>query len=375
MTDKTCLSKGWVDNTTTAVLYPTDVKTHVLNIDSRFRDHSQSVSSTDFMIKLPRTYKNVIGVRLSSVEIPNTWYTFTCARGNTAIKVNNIVSYIPDGNYTPTQLAASAESAIQTAAGDANTTVAFSSVTGKITISNSTDGLSLEFGTAPSCGDCLSAASSLIPYNGGLGYQLGFTGTAYGGNSTFTGEYIVDTMRDTYVLLQLPELETKIAIVEKKSELNGIHLSKEIINYIATSLDSSIREIEGLLIKINASADLLGQKIDMDLVKNLLKDQIKEKKNNIKLPNIIEVIASELNIKPGDLKSSKRTANIVNARRIVIYLARELTHNSMPDIAKFLGMKDHSSVSKNISKANELIEKDENFRLNLENLKNKILTK
>jgi chromosomal replication initiator protein len=175
--------------------------------------------------------------------------------------------------------------------------------------------------------------------------------------------------------IQLPELETKIAIVEKKSELNGIHLSKEIINYIATSLDSSIREIEGLLIKINASADLLGQKIDMDLVKNLLKDQIKEKKNNIKLPNIIEVIASELNIKPGDLKSSKRTANIVNARRIVIYLARELTHNSMPDIAKFLGMKDHSSVSKNISKANELIEKDENFRLNLENLKNKILTK
>jgi chromosomal replication initiator protein len=175
--------------------------------------------------------------------------------------------------------------------------------------------------------------------------------------------------------IQLPELETKIAIVEKKSELNGIHLSKEIINYIATSLDSSIREIEGLLIKINASADLLGQKIDMDLVRNLLKDQVREKKNNIKLPNIIEVISAELNIKPSDLKSSKRTANIVNARRIVIYLARELTHNSMPDIAKFLGMKDHSSVSKNISKANELIEKDENFRLILENLKNKILTK
>jgi chromosomal replication initiator protein len=66
---------------------------------------------------------------------------------------------------------------------------------------------------------------------------------------------------------------------------------------------------------------------------------------------------------------------VVNARRIVIYLARELTHNSMPDIAKFLGMKDHSSVSKNISKANELIEKDENFKLILENLKNKIINK
>ena len=70
-----------------------------------------------------------------------------------------------------------------------------------------------------------------------------------------------------------------------------------------------------------------------------------------------------------------RTKNVVDGRRTVIYLARELTHNSMPDIAKFLGMKDHSSVSKNISKANELIEKDENFRLKLENLKNKIINK
>jgi len=175
--------------------------------------------------------------------------------------------------------------------------------------------------------------------------------------------------------IQIPELETKIAIVEKKSELNGIELSKEIVHFIATSLDSSVREIEGLLIKINASADLLGQEINIDLVKDLLKEQIQDKKDNIKLPNIIDLVSKELNIKPSDLKSSKRSANIVNARRIVIYLARELTHNSMPDIAKFLGMKDHSSVSKNISKANELIEKDENFRLNLENLKNKIITK
>ena len=175
--------------------------------------------------------------------------------------------------------------------------------------------------------------------------------------------------------VQIPALETKIAIIEKKSELNGIELSKEIVHFIATALDSSVREIEGLLIKINASADLLGQQINLNLVKDLLKEQIADRKDNIKLPNIIEVVSSELNIKPSDLKSTKRTANVVNARRIVIYLARELTHNSMPDIAKFLGMKDHSSVSKNISKANELIEKDENFRLNLENLKNKITTK
>ncbi|QKJ21323.1 chromosomal replication initiator protein DnaA [Poseidonibacter lekithochrous] len=175
--------------------------------------------------------------------------------------------------------------------------------------------------------------------------------------------------------IQLPGLETKIAIIEKKSDLNGIALTREIINFIATNLDNSIREIEGVLIRINASASLLNQEISLDMVQNLLKEQIKETKENIKLPDVIDIVARELNIKPSDIKSKKRTATVANARRVVIYLARELTHNSMPDIAKFLGMKDHSSISHNIKKANELIEKDENFKLIIENLKNKIINK
>ena len=174
--------------------------------------------------------------------------------------------------------------------------------------------------------------------------------------------------------IKVPELETKIAIIEKKSEFNGIHLTKDIVNYIATNFDNSIRAIEGVLIQIRATADLLGGEINFELVQSLLKDQIKEIKDNIKLPDIINVVARELNIKPSDLKT-KRTSNAVTARRIVIFLARELTHNSMPDIAKNLGMKDHSSVSKNISKANKLIETDENFRLLLKNLKNKFINK
>ena len=175
--------------------------------------------------------------------------------------------------------------------------------------------------------------------------------------------------------VQLPGLETKIAIIEKKSELNGISLSREIVNFIATTLDNSIREIEGVLIRINASASLLNQEINLPMVQNLLKEQIKETKENIKLPDVINIVANQLNIKPSDIKSKKRTAAVANARRVVIYLTRELTHNSMPDIAKFLGMKDHSSISHNIKKANELIEKDENFKLIIENLKNKIINK
>ena len=175
--------------------------------------------------------------------------------------------------------------------------------------------------------------------------------------------------------VQIPKLETKIAIIEKKSELNGINLSRDIVSFIATTLDSSIREIEGVLIRINASASLLNLEINLQMVQNLLKDQIKENKENIKLPDIISLVANELNIKPSDIKSKKRTSSVANARRIVIYLARELTHNSMPDIAKFLEMKDHSSISHNVKKTTELIEKDENFKLIIQNLKNKLINK
>jgi len=175
--------------------------------------------------------------------------------------------------------------------------------------------------------------------------------------------------------IQIPLLETKIAIIEKKSELNGINLNRDIIVFIATTLDSSIREIEGILIRINASASLLGQEINIEMVKNLLKEQIKENKKSIKLIDIINIVSSELNIKPSDIKSKKRTITIANARRIVIYLARELTHNSMPDIAKFLDMKDHSSISHNIKKTNELIKKDENFNTIIKNLKNRLINR
>ncbi|MFW2454246.1 helix-turn-helix domain-containing protein, partial [Aliarcobacter butzleri] len=85
-------------------------------------------------------------------------------------------------------------------------------------------------------------------------------------------------------------------------------------------LDYSIREIEGDLIRINASASLLNQVITLPMVQGLLKEQIKETKENVKLTDIINIVANQLNIKPSDIKSIKRTATVANARRIVIYL-------------------------------------------------------
>ena len=93
------------------------------------------------------------------------------------------------------------------------------------------------------------------------------------------------------------------------------------------------------------------------------------------LEHVIEVISKELNVKPSELKSKTRAKNVVEARQICIYLTKQLTQNSMPKIAAFFNLKDHSAISKNIKKINELIQTDEMLKIKIEELKNKITKK
>jgi chromosomal replication initiator protein len=174
--------------------------------------------------------------------------------------------------------------------------------------------------------------------------------------------------------IQPPGLETKIAIIQKKCELDGIKLDKDIVNYIAANMGDNIREIEGTLIKLNAMASMLNQPITMEFTKNAIKDQLKEKRESVTIDDIVKIVSKELNIKPSDIKSKKRTKNVVNARRIVIYLARNLTPNSMPQIALYFGMKDHTAISHTMKKINEILDNDENFKVQLEELSNKVNT-
>lgn len=173
-----------------------------------------------------------------------------------------------------------------------------------------------------------------------------------------------------------PELDTKIAIIKKKCEFNNINLGDDVISYIATNLGDSIREIEGVITNIRNYAYIMKTEISLEFAKNVLKDHIKEKYENISLERIIEVVANELNVKQSDIKSKTRSKNVVEARRIAIFLAKNLTQNSMPKIANYFeGMKDHSSISKNLKKIRELFETNEVFRLRVDEIKNKITKK
>ena len=172
--------------------------------------------------------------------------------------------------------------------------------------------------------------------------------------------------------IQPPELETKIAIIKNKCEINKVTLTDDIINYIATVIESNVREIEGILSKLHAYSQLMHVDIDLDFTKNVLKDQVAESRAELTLDIITTYVSKDLNIKPSEIRSRGRSKNLVYARRICIYLCRELTQNTMPQLAQYFGMKDHTAISHMLRKIKELLENDEDFKVKIEELTNKI---
>jgi len=145
--------------------------------------------------------------------------------------------------------------------------------------------------------------------------------------------------------IQPPDIETKIAIIEKKIQENKIDLPANVIHYIASHVESNIRELEGFLVRIGAYASLTGKEIDLDVVKEVLSSIVKQRKNDdLSIEDIMKVIAGKLNIKVSDIKSHNKNKNLVLARQIAMYLSRKHTNYSFPDIGQKIGGRDHSTV-------------------------------
>ncbi|NPV06148.1 MAG: chromosomal replication initiator protein DnaA [Syntrophaceae bacterium] len=164
--------------------------------------------------------------------------------------------------------------------------------------------------------------------------------------------------------IQPPEIETKVAIVDKKAQENNISLPKNVAYYIASKAESNIRELEGFIIRIGAYASLTGREIDMDLVKEVLKKFFKQgEKPEVTIDEIMKTVAAKFNIRIADLKSHKKNKNLVIPRQIAMYLARRLTSHSFPDIGAKIGGKDHSTVIYANNKIKDLLEKDPKMEL------------
>jgi len=172
--------------------------------------------------------------------------------------------------------------------------------------------------------------------------------------------------------IQPPDLETRIAILKKKIEKEPIKIEEPVLRFIAENITTNIRELEGALVRIMAYSLIENKPINLELAKEVLKDVVKEKNKKIDVEFILDKVAEYFNISKVDLKSKKRTKNIVLPKQLAMYLLRELTDYSLPEIGSFLGAKHHTTILYAYKKIDENLKKDENLKNTLNTLKQKI---
>ncbi len=172
--------------------------------------------------------------------------------------------------------------------------------------------------------------------------------------------------------IQPPDLETRIAILKRKAEDYGMTISGEILEYIASSITSNIRELEGCLIKLLANASLSSKEINLDLAKKTVKEIATDRKINITIENITKTVCSFLNIDENKIRDKTRKKEIVLARQIAMYLSKDLTKSSLKTIGLHFGGRDHSTVIHACTTIEEFQQTDKSLRELLSSLKTKI---
>jgi len=173
--------------------------------------------------------------------------------------------------------------------------------------------------------------------------------------------------------LQPPDVETRIAILRKKSEDDGVTLPEDVVQFLATTMKSNIRELEGSLVRLGAYASLTGTTISLEMAKTVLRDLIGTKKKIVSMDDIQETVGARFHVKISDLKSRRRSKTLVHPRQIAMYLCRELTDSSYPEIGRQFGGKDHTTIihaCKQVIKAKDL---DSALSATLDSLKEQIL--
>ena len=146
------------------------------------------------------------------------------------------------------------------------------------------------------------------------------------------------------VAIEPPELEMRVAILMRKAQSEGVNLNEDVAFFVAKHLRSNVRELEGALRKILAYSKFHGREISIELTKEALKDLLTVQNRQISVENIQKTVADFYSIKVADMYSKKRPANIARPRQIAMYLAKELTQKSLPEIGELFGGRDHTTV-------------------------------
>ena len=170
-----------------------------------------------------------------------------------------------------------------------------------------------------------------------------------------------------------PDYETRMAILQKKQELEGYDVGNEVIEYIASNITSNIRELEGALTKIKAYAKLVKQEINLQFAEQVLKDVISPNDKKIVTPElIISMVAEQYDITPADITGNKRNSKIVYPRQIAMYLCREMLDIPLTQIGTYLGKRDHTTIIHGLTKIEEELKNSPQTQSTIALLKKKL---
>ena len=170
------------------------------------------------------------------------------------------------------------------------------------------------------------------------------------------------------VAVEPPELETRAAILINKAEQSGVNLSKDAAFFIAQRIRSNVRELEGALKRVMAHAQFTRRQIDIDLIRESLKDLLALQDKLITVDNIQRVVADYYQLKMSDLLSRRRSRSVARPRQVAMSIAKELTNHSLPEIGEAFGGRDHTTVLHACRKVKELEGADREVQRDLKNL-------
>ncbi|NNC54837.1 MAG: chromosomal replication initiator protein DnaA, partial [Pseudomonadales bacterium] len=176
------------------------------------------------------------------------------------------------------------------------------------------------------------------------------------------------------VAIEPPELETRAAILMRKADQARMALSQEVAFFLAQRVRSNVRELEGSLKRVIASANFLDKPITIELVKESLKDVLALQDKQVSIDNIQRTVADYYSIKIADLLSKRRNRSIARPRQVAMALAKELTNHSLPEIGDAFGGRDHTTVLHACRKINELREQSNDIREDYRNLRRTLAT-
>jgi chromosomal replication initiator protein len=161
--------------------------------------------------------------------------------------------------------------------------------------------------------------------------------------------------------VQPPDLETKMAILDKKAEIEGIKLPELVRIFIATKTKSNVRELEGALVKLMAYSSVTNSPITLPMAQQVLKHMAHAPERRITIESVIKVVAERFGLQPAQLKQKTNERKIAYPRQIAMYIAKELTQASLPEMGRAFGGKHHTTVLHSVNKIEALRQKDQDL--------------